>query len=82
VVTPLGQADSPSAFTVLSGGLTITPGNASVLPTRTVQFTASGPAEWLVNGILNGAPETGRRWRRWGCRADAHCGIELSLSLK
>jgi hypothetical protein len=59
VVTPLGQADSPSAFTVLSGGLTITPGNASVLPTRTVQFTASGPAEWLVNGILNGAPETG-----------------------
>ncbi len=58
VVTPLGQADSPSAFSVLTG-LTIAPSSASVLPTRTVQFTASGPAEWLVNGVLNGAPETG-----------------------
>jgi YD repeat-containing protein len=57
-VTPLGQADSPSAFTVL-GAMTISPTTASLLPAQTQQFTASGAADWLVNGIQGGTAQLG-----------------------
>ncbi len=58
VTTALGGADSPSPFTIL-GSLTITPTLASLPPGRSQQFVASGPALWLVNGILNGSAEIG-----------------------
>lgn len=58
VVTPLGQADSPSAFTVLSA-MTISPTQAAVLPTRTQQFSAAGAATWTVNGVVGGMPQLG-----------------------
>ncbi len=58
VVTPSGAADSPSPFTVLAT-LTITPSQVSLLPTRTQQFTASGPATWTVEGLAGGSPQVG-----------------------
>ncbi len=59
VVTPLGQADSPSAFTVL-GAMTITPTTVQLPGGGTQQFTASEPVvTWTVNGITGGAPAVG-----------------------
>ncbi len=60
VVTPAGQADSPSDFTVLSSTpFTLTPSQALVLPNQTQQFTASGPATWSVDLIPDGNPQVG-----------------------
>ena len=60
VVTALGAADSPSAFTVLtSAPLTITPNQVALLPTRTQQFTASGPVTWAVGLIPGGNAQLG-----------------------
>ena len=54
------EADSPTQFTVLSAApLTITPGQVSLLPTRTQSFTASSPALWAVEGIPGGNPQVG-----------------------
>ena len=58
MTTPSGAADSPSAFTVLTA-MTITPAYVGLLPTRTLQFTASGPATWTVNGVPGGTATAG-----------------------
>jgi hypothetical protein len=39
--------------------MTISPGQLSILPTRTQQFTASGPATWTVDGIASGNAQVG-----------------------
>jgi YD repeat-containing protein len=67
LTAPLGNATSPSAFTVtgVTGPLTVTPTAALVLPSRTQQFTAAldGTATtdvtWAVNGIPGGDPAVG-----------------------
>jgi YD repeat-containing protein len=67
LTAPLGNATSPSAFTVIgvTGPLTVTPTAALVLPGRTQQFTASlngtptSSVTWSVNGIPGGDPVAG-----------------------
>jgi YD repeat-containing protein len=62
VTAPLGNATSPSAFTVISvtGPLTLAPATALVLPNRTQQFaatlngSATSDVTWTVNGIPGG----------------------------
>jgi YD repeat-containing protein len=51
-------ATAPEAFTVLLP-MTITPTQAAVAPGTSQQFTASGPAQWKVNGILGGTATLG-----------------------
>ncbi len=58
VVTPLGEANSPSNFTVL-GSMTITPTTAQLPTGGTQAFTASEQAVWTVNGLRGGASELG-----------------------
>ncbi len=62
VTAPLGNATSPSAFTVISitGSLAVTPASALVLPSRTQQFAATlngsstTSVTWAVNGVPGG----------------------------
>ena len=62
LTAPLGNATSPSAFTVISvtGPLAVTPASALVLPGRTQQFAATlngsptSSVTWAVNGIPGG----------------------------
>ncbi len=58
VVTPLGEADSPTPFIVV-GPMTITPTTAQLPTGGTQTFTASAPATFMVNGIAGGTPELG-----------------------
>jgi YD repeat-containing protein len=58
VATALGAADSPSPFTVQTS-MSVMPTSVSLLPTRTVQFSASGSASWFVNGIAGGNGQVG-----------------------
>jgi YD repeat-containing protein len=67
LTAPLGNASSPSDFTVtgVTGPLTVTPTAALVLPSRTQQFTAAlngtatSSVTWAVNGIPGGDPTVG-----------------------
>jgi YD repeat-containing protein len=62
LTAPLGNATSPSAFTVINvtGPLAVTPASALVLPNRTQQFAATlngsptSSVTWTVNGIPGG----------------------------
>lgn len=62
LTAPLGNATSPSPFTVISvtGSLTVTPASALVLPNRTQQFAATlngsptSAVTWSVDGIPGG----------------------------
>lgn len=67
LTAPLGNATSPSAFTVIAvtGALAVTPVSALILPTHTQQFDATlnglptTAVNWSVNGIPGGDPAVG-----------------------